>query len=190
MINRQDLFAAGGALAPNDVAFSDEVYEQVSRSVRMESFGLLPQVIASPSLAGKTTQLHYILQQQRRANVEQNIALSSVDIPANPGGLDEIGLRHLLGQALGTRQVNGTFARILGEAAVDSGDGITVLAITSTENLEAGALRWLLRNILNLEDYRIDKFKVVIDGSFSLETLTTGPNSEYPMAQVVVTTRV
>lgn len=184
------LFQAGGRLATESKAFEPSIYAAGSRTLVAPGLAarqFMPQVIGSPRLSGKTTQVNTLCSYHDRLNQDRPVVQVLCELPKGRHDIPEEQLRELLGRKL-IAEPTGSLADILRSSRLLRGTTSRhVLAIINSEALSTSALRWLLagfraaheRPALTTEL----RLQLLVDGSFGVETLTSGPDSDYPLAQ-------
>ena len=186
------LFRAGGALLPSDEAFAEEIYGEgnAGEAMSISPLDFKPQVISSPGLTGKTTQLNYFAVRQEELVSGSCLAYLEIVIPRRRRRIGEGSLRKILDDEL-LSDGGDTLGEILeGSRKISAtvvGKSKTLLGIINVDGLDDQALRWLLAGLrIVVEDKLVERLgvQIILDGSFSLETLTAGADSEYPMSQV------
>lgn len=179
-LERDTPFRAGGVLPPGHPAAFEGIYrgsDEIVDAIRRGGAG----AICSPRMTGKTTQLGYALARERS---RRPIACVTVDVPRLAEPIDLEGLRELLGEASETDKTH-SIERVLTTGRRFQGKRSKVLVVGGAENLAENALKWLLGN---LRDMRAGSTPagagtVLVDGAFAVDTLTVGPNSDYPLPQ-------
>lgn len=189
-----DLFQAGGPLSPRSTAFDASIYRRDSGRFAhaQDALHFHPQVIGSPRLSGKTTQVYTIASYHRKLAGRGGALIVICDMAGvqpttDPveQGVNEASLRSVIAARLATSP-HGSLRDILRRSPL-LGRTRTVLAITNSEKIGNAALRWLLtgfKAVYEDEHLRLGKeIHLLIDGSFAVETLTAGPDSDYPLPQ-------
>jgi hypothetical protein len=179
-------FRTDTELTPRDAAFTDVVYRRQNGA--LEVYGVRdfsPTVICSPKKTGKTTQMNEICAQQESVSVNNRISFIRITIPSHRRAPSEEFLRRQLKDALRSNK-SGTLTDLIETSTVlKDDDQRKILAIVDADNLDTEALMWLLYNIRELaERGTVPKrygVQIIVDGSFALDTLTQGPNSEFPL---------
>jgi hypothetical protein len=182
------LFQAGGDLTPHSTAFEPSIYRQRhAATTRDGALRFIPQVIGSPRLSGKTTQVNTICSYHQRGQGPWPVRRIDCVMPKGPHGITEEALRLFLAERL-VAKPTGTLADILRSSALLRGaHERRVLAIINSEALTHHALRWLLagfRAAYEKPDVTTElRVQLLVDGSFGVETLTAHPESDYPLPQ-------
>ena len=182
------LFKVDKELTSKDYAFENSIYMTVSGA--MEIYGVrdcAPNVICSPRRTGKTTQLNHIHERQKIFSENNDVNYIPIDVKTE--GLSEDDLKKWLKKELKSEE-SGTLVDIIQTSRAIQGDSRRkILAITKADNLHIDALRWILININHLKRFehihRNHNIQVIVDGSFAVDTLTQGPNSEIPMPAAI-----
>jgi hypothetical protein len=182
----EPLFETDYPLWPENPAYS-EVFAGYEGGIRPHKLvHRLPAVICSPRKTGKTTQLRRIfkLQEQFKRDIEG----ISIVVPVCEGGFSERNFRDLLADELKATEAGSVVDILESSKRITEKSGERVLAVVDADNLHEDALRWLLYGLRNItEASRIlekAKVQIIVDGSFSVDTMTSGPDSEFPMPQL------
>jgi hypothetical protein len=180
------LFETDDALWPEDLAYSDVFTGYEGGIHPLKLVHLPPAVICSPRKTGKTTQLRRIYKLQKQ--FKDNIDGISIIIPSCEGGFPEQNLRDLLMKELKATEAGSLLGIIESSKKIKEEGGEKILAVVDADNLHEDALRWLLYGVRSIgEEVSVGvkcKVQVIIDGSFSVDTMTSGPDSEFPMPQL------
>lgn len=185
----QKLFETTTSLTAFSPAYAN-VYDNYVGNMRMyELASSEPAVICSPRKTGKTTQGHRIFDLNQRFNKQSDFSL----IEIKGDNIQEDELIKLLKTKLGSKEY---LAVSLSEIICDSihshgEDKYICLNITDSHKFPDDTLRWLLHGIRGLKESKnnpnlnsLERTQIIVEGSFAVDTLTSGPNSEFPMAQL------
>jgi hypothetical protein len=177
-------FQAGGALSPSHPAAFDGIYGSGATSL-MPTGGA--RVICSPKLTGKTTQLRYFVNKNFDRG-RLNTTCVTIEVPEErQGGVSLPRLQQILGDAVES-EVTYTLPQVVNTSKRLAASKRKILALVGVDNLDEPALKWLLSNVRSIAtgaDRSMGRdITIVIDGSFAVDTLTVGPNSEYPLPQL------
>jgi hypothetical protein len=174
------MFQVGGSLVPTSMAFDSEVYSETNRHLSLYK----PEVIASPKLSGKTTFVN-MMKDTRQKQIPQLIEVYSCEIPEKPGGVDSSLFLNLISESVGCTTAP-DLESLLRSMGYPNGK-YRFLLLKDTHNLEESVLRWLLRSVTDINESIGSGIafgiKIIIDGSHSIETMTAGPDSEFPLPQ-------
>lgn len=184
MIVHQGPFQAGGALLPSHPAAFEGIYDGVDRaSLGLASGGA--RVICSPKLSGKTTQLNFFIRRQVGRGA-QSTASITIEVPEERQGISLPRLQQILADAVESESTY-TLPQVVNTSKRLASSRRKILALVGVDNLDESALKWLLSNVRSIStgaDRSVGRnTTIVIDGSFAVDTLTVGPNSEYPLPQ-------
>ena len=176
-------FKKDEALAPDDPAFTGSVYQEPSVEIQpVEIITCVPQIICSPLKSGKTTLSNQIQARQEEVGKLGGEETLSIDISIDEEGYSEKQFRKVLADRFDAAETD-TLQDIIRSSKIRKGLR-SFLRIVNADNLSATALRWLLYGVRGLlenpETTAKYKVQIIIDGSFSLDTLT-GQDSEFPM---------
>ena len=183
--DQQSPFRAGGVLPPHDPAIFEGIYrdENQSSNVMRDSRA---KVICSPKMTGKTTQLSFLLDRQAQHRKQDTVCVA-VEIPKSREGIPLVQLQEIFASAAES-DTTYTLPQVVNTSRRLAKASRKVLAIVGADNLEEVALKWLLSNIRSIvtgADRSLGRnVMILIDGSFAVDTLTVGPNSEYPLPQL------
>lgn len=172
-------------------ALSTDVYDDAQSPFDdTEMITCPPRIICSPKRTGKTTLVYHIFRKQKNISDlldEEDCKLILLD------GIEEGTSEAMFRQEVVNRLVApvncDTLVEMLGSSEVinASANDRIVLAISDADNLSNDALRWLLYNVRQIFMNPIIatslRCQIVIEGSFSLESVTT-VDSEFPLPQL------
>lgn len=172
-------------------ALSTDVYDEAhSPFSDTEMITCPPRIICGPKKNGKTTLLYHIFSKQKNISDlldEEGCHLILLD--GIEEGTSEATFRQAVVNRLAAPVNCETLVEMLDSSEVinaSSRDRV-VLAISDADNLSNAALRWLLYNVRQIYMNPIIatslRCQIVIEGSFSLESVTT-VDSEFPLPQV------
>ena len=168
---------------PADPAYLD-IYDDYAGNIKPYKLANFePAVICSPRKTGKTT--HVFNLRNIRKRFEESPCESIIKIEDE--NMSEEKFQELLKNKLQSEQSD-TFSDILKTSHKMRNQGSSFLAIIDSHRLPIDTLRWLLYGISRLNDRENipaqHKVQIAIDGNFAMDTLTSGPNSEFPMPQL------
>lgn len=178
------LFQTDDALMVTDLAYED-IYNDYAGNIKpYELANFEPAVICSPKKTGKTTQANRIHNTHKRFQRQSNIPL--IKIQGEDITEEQLGIR--LKDELQSKQ-SATLSEIIDSSSIILNKNQYVfLAIIDSHKFPINTIRWILYGIREINERKNPltqyKLQIVIDGSFAMDTLTTGPNSEFPMPQL------
>lgn len=168
---------------PKNPAFLD-IYDDYAgglQSYQLSNWS--PVVIGSPKKTGKTTQAHCIHDKHRR--LLSGSEVNFVELKSQNHNEDEFKIR--LKHELDSDESSSLLGIIKASKRLKKEEHY-VLVISDTHELPNDTIRWLLSGIRAIHErdtYALKKrVQIIIDGSFCVDTLTLGPNSEFPMSQI------
>ena len=178
-------FRAGGALRPSDRPFAN-VYSSMERVIVRSLVRRSPAVICSPRLTGRSTLVNVIESEQRGVTGQPTDVVRLVLDDKGKRRITESVFLRRLSAALGSR--GDTIRDHIDSSKRLTGSTLpTSVVIENAEALTPSALRWLLASVKGMtEDLREKPLRtqLIIEGRFGLETLTSGPDSAFPLPQM------
>ncbi len=181
-------FRDGGGLTPQDRAFSDLVYREPGQDPALSAalMSSSPIVIGSPVLSGKSTLLNMLCDHMSR--VDSSREELEVDC-RKPKGMAEGDLRELIGEVLQSRRTSSFSVLVESRRRANRSFQKSALRFRGADRLQLPALRWLLAGVSRhaQRPRRLETagLQILIDGAFTTQTLPSGPDSDFLLAQAI-----